>query len=520
MESLEEEIVPEDSGRYVPSRSTPRDDMESSIERVEVTQKVRRPQQISPRDKKEIPDETDEEPLIQFDKSKEENQEEDMGSEISEEPILPDSAPPRQLSASTFDFNAGLDFKPDFEEEDEDYDRSGSLQDREDSGSGRSTPEDLMQTRALADTLANLKPVSTYESGELPVAAEVVKKKDSKIKDLEDEIKKLQQRLQDQIEEERLILMRREKESQEDQNLELMLKSDLERVNTDRESVQRTNEQLLQLLSDSVKTYLNVEDSINKKLVKMVTEGDKSTGSKGRSPPRDQQRSPPLGAEGGAEGDGDSLQETSILSNVTDEGLDLSQRISESIFQGPELDKEGEELLRDASHRLQNSVSRLLEMIEETTNQLLEARNTQHELVDHVNIKEEDSNQMNNQVQDLQEQLRQEIKAKEYLAVELHKAEGLIEGYSSERETLNQQIADLEEKKEALVLELETTKNKLQDLESIHHEAVSLRSELQRQQSLIQGNVGEEAQGFNRYKNYLLPIGVAVGCCLLHYWMN
>ncbi|XP_052094804.1 A-kinase anchor protein 9-like isoform X6 [Mytilus californianus] len=504
LESLEEEIVPEDSGRYVPSRSTPRDDMESSIERVEVTQKVRRPQQISPRDKKEIPDETDEEPLIQFDKSKEENQEEDMGSEISEEPILPDSAPPRQLSASTFDFNAGLDFKPDFEEEDEDYDRSGSLQDREDSGSGRSTPEDLMQTRALADTLANLKPVSTYESGELPVAAEVVKQKDSKIKDLEDEIKKLQQRLQDQIEEERLILMRREKESQEDQNLELMLKSDLERVNTDRESVQRTNEQLLQLLSDSVKTYLNVEDSINKKLVKMVTEGDKSTGSKGRSPPRDQQRSPPLGAEGGAEGDGDSLQETSILSNVTDEGLDLSQRISESIFQGPELDKEGEELLRDfwtmksylrdASHRLQNSVSRLLEMIEETTNQLLEARNTQHELVDHVNIKEEDSNQMNNQVQDLQEQLRQEIKAKEYLAVELHKAEGLIEGYSSERETLNQQIADLEEKKEALVLELETTKNKLQDLESIHHEAVSLRSELQRQQSLIQGNVGEEAQ--------------------------
>ncbi|XP_063421715.1 A-kinase anchor protein 9-like isoform X4 [Mytilus trossulus] len=493
LESLEEEIVAEDSGRYVPSRSTPRDDMESSIERVEVTQVVRRPQQISPRDRKEIPDESDDEQLIQFDKTKGDHQE-DMGSEISEEPILPDSAPPRQLSASTFDFDAGLDFKPDFVEEDEDYDRSSSLQNREDSGSGRSTPDELMQTRALADTLANLKPVSTYESGELPVSAEVVKQKDSKIKDLEDEIKKLTQRLQDQIEEERLILMRREKESQEDQNLELMLKSDLERVNNDRESVQRTNEQLLQLLSDSVKTYLNVEDSINKKLVKMVTEGDKSTGSKGRSPPRDQQRSPPLGAEGGAEGDGDSLQETSILSNVTDEGLDLSQRISESIFQGPELDKEGEELLRDASHRLQNSVSRLLEMIEETTNQLLEARNTQHQLVDHVNIKEEDSNQMNNQVQDLQEQLRQEIKAKEYLAVELHKAEGLIEGYSSERETLNQQIADLEEKKEALVLELETTKNKLQDLESIHHEAVSLRAELQRQQSLIQGNVGEEAQ--------------------------
>lgn len=56
----------------------------------------------------------------------------------------------------------------------------------------------------------------------------------------------------------------------------------------------------------------------------------------------------------GGEGDGDSLQETSILSNVTDEGLDLSQRISESIFQGPELDKDGEEILRG---KRSNSIS-------------------------------------------------------------------------------------------------------------------------------------------------------------------
>jgi len=43
--------------------------------------------------------------------------------------------------------------------------------------------------------------------------------------------------------------------------------------------------------------------------------------------------------------DGDNAPETSILSNVTDEGLDLSQRISDSIFQGPDLATEEEELL-------------------------------------------------------------------------------------------------------------------------------------------------------------------------------
>lgn len=41
----------------------------------------------------------------------------------------------------------------------------------------------------------------------------------------------------------------------------------------------------------------------------------------------------------------DGAQNTSIVSNVTDEGLDLSQHISDSIFQGPELKSDEEELL-------------------------------------------------------------------------------------------------------------------------------------------------------------------------------
>ena len=44
--------------------------------------------------------------------------------------------------------------------------------------------------------------------------------------------------------------------------------------------------------------------------------------------------------------DGDNIQNTSVVSNVTDEGLDLSQRISDSIFQGPDLASEEEELLQ------------------------------------------------------------------------------------------------------------------------------------------------------------------------------
>ena len=60
-------------------------------------------------------------------------------------------------------------------------------------------------------------------------------------------------------------------------------------------------------------------------------------------------------------------------------------------------------------------------------------------------------------------------------------------------------------------MELETTRNKLQDLETVHHEATSLRQEIERQQNLVQDNVGEEAQGLTRYAYYLVPLSVALG---------
>ncbi|KAK3109089.1 hypothetical protein FSP39_022737 [Pinctada imbricata] len=331
---------------------------------------------------------------------------------------------------------------------------------------------------------------------------------------LEKEIDEMQAKFDD-------IIQRRERENEESRNLEMMLRSDLERINSERDNLHTTNEQLLRLLSDAVKTYMNVEDIINKKLAKVV-----STGGADKSPttPKEERRSPPSVPDSppGAEG-GEIPQETSLLSNLTDEGLDLSQRVSESIFQGPELDTDGEEILSDASNRLQNSVSRLLDMIEDTTSQLHDTKRTQRELVTSVSSGHQESVHMTTKIQDLEERLQEEVEAKEYLAMELHKAEGLIEGYSTERETLEQRIQDLEEKKEALVLDLETTKNKLQDLEQVHHEAASLRSEVQRQQQLMQENAGDEAQGSHRIRPFrylVVPIGVAIGCYFLRDWVT
>lgn len=70
------------------------------------------------------------------------------------------------------------------------------------------------------------------------------------------------------------------------------------------------------------------------------------------------------------------------------------------------------------------------------------------------------------------------------------------------------------------MLELETTKNKLSELEAIQTENMQLKKEMEDQRELMTHNVGEEAQGFNRYQCVLIPIGVAIGCFFLHDWLN
>lgn len=78
----------------------------------------------------------------------------------------------------------------------------------------------------------------------------------------------------------------------------------------------------------------------------------------------------------------------------------------------------------DASNRLQGSVSRLLDMIEDTTHQLYDSKRTQHDLVTSVSSGQQESLSVSTRCEELEERLREEVEAKEYLAMELHKAEG------------------------------------------------------------------------------------------------
>lgn len=80
--------------------------------------------------------------------------------------------------------------------------------------------------------------------------------------------------------------------------------------------------------------------------------------------------------------------------------------------------------ISDSSSRLRSSVTHLLDMIEETTNQLLDTRQSQAELMETLEGKGHDLDQMTSRCNDLEERLKEEVERKDYLALELHKAEG------------------------------------------------------------------------------------------------
>lgn len=54
----------------------------------------------------------------------------------------------------------------------------------------------------------------------------------------------------------------------------------------------------------------------------------------------------------------------------------------------------------------------------------MEAKKTQADLLESLAARSNDSNIMAARIQDLEEQFRQEVSAKEYFSLELHKAEG------------------------------------------------------------------------------------------------
>ncbi|XP_062853797.1 pericentrin [Trichomycterus rosablanca] len=278
------------------------------------------------------------------------------------------------------------------------------------------------------------------------------------------------------------LLQRRERESQEGANLLAMLRDDLNTATQQRHNLQLAHENLQQVLLEMLRITLATEEQISHRLEVCVYGNCAEVGTSNRTP-RDGHLQESAEADSDAVGDGGNC---SIFSSVTDEGLELSQRLCESLFSGPEgeLGSEREELVLGACTRLRTAVDKLLELVSESTVQLKQLQALQAALDEQFSESGEGRNNLLLQHTRLLEQLDQESSLKGQLQLELHKAEGLVEGYVAEKAALEEALQQKEVREQKLVEELERTRTQLHELGEEH-------TLLLRQKDALSASLGE-----------------------------
>ncbi|MGH0117517.1 UNVERIFIED_CONTAM: hypothetical protein FKN15_038037 [Acipenser sinensis] len=309
---------------------------------------------------------------------------------------------------------------------------------------------------------------------------------------LKEEVSVLQKEMEEKDYELETILQRRERENEEGGNLVTMLRSDLSRNTEEQKSLQETHERVLKFLLEVAKSTIATEDVISQR-IGICMDSSQMLGGENLSVLEAAGQPHRKNSEGQEKGDlhspaSEAATETSLWSALTDEGFELSQRLSDSIFTGPELEPETEQMILGVCERLRSAVEKLLDLVTESTRQLEQTHRIHIHLEEQFSHQNEETARFVNQHQNLIEQLDEETKAKKHLELELHKAEGLIDGYVVEKAALEEALQRKEKSEQCLVLELETLRGQLHELSEEHNLLV-------RQREAIAANMGDREMG-------------------------
>ncbi|XP_041343627.1 pericentrin isoform X4 [Pyrgilauda ruficollis] len=306
-------------------------------------------------------------------------------------------------------------------------------------------------------------------SAQLQERAAIINQLEKKVASLKHEIGETNSELE-------TLLQWRGRENQEGGNLVALLRSDIEQSKEEREKLRESYQHVLKLLMEVVKATMVIEDLICSKIGLCLDDSLPSGDSKE--------------AQSIMEGMGfmqyfkakenhhlekaslfsveelldETLTEHNQLSLGTDEVSELSQYLCESVFAKPELAFESEEAILKICHRLRTAVERLLELVSESTKQLEKMHENHAQFEEEFSRRNRETAQVVSQHQELMECLSEESEAKNQLALELHKAEGIIEGYVAEKAALEEALNLKEESERRLVVELENMRERFQEL--------------------------------------------------------
>ncbi|XP_034016530.1 A-kinase anchor protein 9 isoform X2 [Thalassophryne amazonica] len=265
----------------------------------------------------------------------------------------------------------------------------------------------------------------------------------------------------------------------------------------ERNLLRKTNEKLCQVLVDVLKTTAAAEETIG---LHMQSLCDTSSGhQQTASPQSTTQRVTRVNTEPVRPHSAESCHSSqTVAADVSvgsgeadaDEDLEMSQQVMDSLLLGVGSQLENEEYLMSISSRLQTALEKMLMTITDTTNQLEHARVTQTELMRESFRHNQEIKDLLQKQEELQERVLEEARAREHLAQELQRAEGLIDGYTGERAALEEQLRQKEEFQLSLEQELQVTSSRLHELEQERLQMQQERELLGRQQEVMKEHAG------------------------------
>ncbi|CAL8285441.1 unnamed protein product [Lota lota] len=263
------------------------------------------------------------------------------------------------------------------------------------------------------------------------------------------------------------LLQRRDRESQEGGNLLNMLGQDLQTAKEDRLKLHQANEKLRKVLLDVIRSTVATEELIGQKI--------------NVGPRKSQQSANHRSSTGNSE----AQQSGVSLGEATGEDSELTQLLCESLLVSEtQLHPAGEEAALGACGRLRLAVDTLLELLNQANAQLGQAHSLHLSLEQRFSQGREDSCHILKQHTVLLEQLNQEAGLKSHLHLELHKAEGLLDGYVTEKVLLEEALQQKESREERLAEELEGLRVQLHQTEGLTAELKGLRVQLHQMEGL------------------------------------
>ncbi|XP_042540522.1 A-kinase anchor protein 9 isoform X6 [Dipodomys spectabilis] len=297
----------------------------------------------------------------------------------------------------------------------------------------------------------------------------------------------------------------------------------LDILSNERYALQKANNRLLKILLEVVKTTAAVEETIGRHVLGILdrsSKGQSTTNLIWRSEaeasvkPCVQEEHPRVTDESMPSYSENDMprNDSSMWSKITEEGTELSQRLVRSGFTGTEIDPENEELMLNISSRLQAAVEKLLEAISETSSQLEHAKVTQTELMRESFRQKQEATESLKCQEELRERLHEESRAREQLAVELSRAEGVIDGYADEKTLFERQIQEKADIIDRLEQELLCASNRLQELEIDQQHIQEERELLSRQKEAMKADAGPVEQQLLQETEKLMKEKLEVQC--------